>query len=184
MVQSNSRALSIVFTLLAANSLLTGVSLDASERGAVRVNPFARPILAAQVPATSSATSQRARNSADQADPQLRGVLQAGANSFANVGGTIVGLGEGVGNMTLYSVTDTAAIFIRNGRKVTLEVSSTLEDAVSNEGTTQQTRGLVGQDVPEVVVDDKSASSRKVRKALNAIDISDIEKDKRSASQG
>lgn len=85
-----------------------------------RVNPFARPLVVSALPERSAPSVA----SAEPALLQLRGLLQAGADSFANVDGHIVGIGETVGGMRLHSVTESSAVFIRNGKKVTMELSS------------------------------------------------------------
>ena len=87
--------------------------------GALRVNPFARPLKTAVAP-----VRQSARSAAPTANPVLKGVLAAGNDSFANVEGTVVGLGESFGDLKLIGVKDDSATFLRGGSRITLTVSS------------------------------------------------------------
>ncbi len=85
---------------------------------AVRINPFARPVLITAAPERQPVLSQQ------QATPRLRGVLAAGAASFANVDGNIIALGESFGDLTLVNVEGSSATFSRGSSRITLTVSS------------------------------------------------------------
>ena len=115
----------LIAVLVGLGSAAFVADAAAATRKSVRTNPFAQPLAVAPAAASHNRVSAKA-SSINDAPLQLRGVLQAGTDSFANVDGIIVGLGEMVAGMRLQSVAESAAVFSRNGKKVVLEVSSTL----------------------------------------------------------
>lgn len=104
----------VVFFLLLTGTPASAAQQAAADRTAsvhqhVRINPFARPLRKA--PAAVRRGTTVVEKPAQLL--QLRGVLDAGENSFANVDGTIVGLGEQVGDLRLIAVSDGEAVFER-----------------------------------------------------------------------
>ena len=150
--------------------LLVGQSVSAAPQKTVRTNPFAQPLVVAAAVARSSSTDTQGSRSTESARSsqlplQLRGVLRAGADSFANVAGEIVGLEETVFGMRLISVTESAAVFMRDGEKVVLEVSPA---PLSSSTSEPVAAALSASDGKSVEISDKN----------------DTEKDKRSVADG
>jgi len=79
------------------------------------VNPFARPVLEDRPASVESETVSIAR-------PELRGVVVAGANSIANLSGTLLAIGEEASGYQLEDVTEKDATFRYQGALVTLEL--------------------------------------------------------------
>lgn len=102
------------FTLLLGGNLAEPVFAD-------RVNPFAKPASVELIVGESSAGSPATSNL------ELKGLLQAGDESMANINGQLVSLGEGLNGYTLVSVGDGLAKLRRGEQEVTLTLSS--EDA-------------------------------------------------------
>ena len=67
------------------------------------------------------------------APPRLRGTLAAGSGSLANLGGTVVGVGESVDGYRLLAVEEGAAVFLREGRRLRLSVDPTPRERAEDE---------------------------------------------------
>ena len=87
-------------------------------------NPFARPTVAA----LQSAAAPRAANAAPAAALELRAVMVAGSASMVNVAGRIIGLGEEVDGHTLVEVSETTAVFTKDGQTVELTLDGIATD--------------------------------------------------------
>lgn len=85
----------------------------------LRHDPFARPRLGPEAAAATSADGLPAAEPAPPWQPELRGVMQAGASSLANVAGRVVTVGESVDGWRLLRVDDGSAVFAQ-GRKQTI----------------------------------------------------------------
>lgn len=95
--------------------LLGAGLVQAEERvaPALRYDPFARP---------DHAGAARRGGSGSAWSPELRATLVAGRNSIANLGGTIVGIGEETHGYRLVEVREREAVFERNGAKLVLAI--------------------------------------------------------------
>ncbi len=115
--------------LLAVLSLFIAAShagADAVVNG-LRHDPFARR--AVPPPTSASAPFVRAGESAAPVEappppwqPQLRGIMLAGRASVANVGGTVVGLGESIDGWRLIRLEDGFATFVKGRQQTVLSM--------------------------------------------------------------
>lgn len=130
------RLLLALSTPLLFSAVLAAEPATADARKSVRTNPFAQPLVTTPsvLRSGSASAGSTAATSVSQPALQLRGVLRAGADSFANVDGKIVGLDETVFGMRLKSVSETAAVFVRNGKNVELKVSSAPDSSEITQG--------------------------------------------------
>lgn len=104
------------------------VSLVAASAGArplavepeLRVNPFERPDLSEAVDARSDAGA----DGQARWRPVLRGTLVAGSGSLANLGGTVLGLGEEAHGYRLREVRTFEAVFDKGDATLVLPVES------------------------------------------------------------
>ncbi len=87
--------------------------LGAAESGAEPVNPFARPYAAAEATTRTETLTPAER-------PTLRGVIVAGADSIANLNGTLLAIGEEEAGYRLESVAEDRATFRFRDKPVTL----------------------------------------------------------------
>ncbi len=112
----NSNWLNPVFVMIGLFSINT--MLFAAEQTPQSVhNPFTRPqYLGAAV---SNRSAQRADGNAVL---DLRATMSAGTQSLVNVAGEFYGLGDEIDGYRLLSVGDGKAVFLKNGRKVTMTV--------------------------------------------------------------
>jgi hypothetical protein len=108
---SQTRAWLLAASLSAASALATE---------ALRHDLFARPNR------TSSATGSE---SLATWNPTLTAVLVAGDESLANVGGTIVKVGEEIDGYRLLRVQEGTAVFVKNGIQVVLTMNATATPA-------------------------------------------------------
>ncbi len=104
-------------------ALLAAVSAGAEVE--LRVNPFERPELTPE--AAAPGESALATNAPWR--PVLRGTLVAGSGSLANLGGTVLGLGEEVHGYRLREVRTFEAVFDKGDATLVLPVESDAEDA-------------------------------------------------------
>lgn len=106
-----------VLVLMVSLGCATASAAEApSERGpALRFDPFARPAL------VESARGARPAEQ-DSWAPTLRATLMAGDRSLANLGGTVLGVGEESHGYRLVEVRPFEAVFERDGATVVLEV--------------------------------------------------------------
>lgn len=79
-------------------------------------NPFARP-----------GAARAARAAAAPLDLELRATLVAGRHSSANIGGTILRLGQELGGYRLTAVQEGTAVLVRAGIPYVLEIERTKE---------------------------------------------------------
>ena len=100
--------------------LLVAAATFSGSLSAESVNPFSRPAIA------PVAGAGRALNSDMQ--PELRGVIVAGANSIANISGTVLGIGEEAAGYRLQSVTESSATFLHENREMTLRLEDSAEE--------------------------------------------------------
>lgn len=106
--------------MLALISVL-GVAANAQP---LRNDPFARPRLGSEAALASSADGPPAAEPAPPWQPELRGVMQAGAASLANVGGRVVTIGESVDGWRLVRVDDGTALFVHGRRQTILSMNN------------------------------------------------------------
>lgn len=108
-------AISTLFAFLLVGQTSTCLAGDA--RGVLRINPFERPIVedirSAQVPAESRVEAPELR---------LRAVMLAGSGSLANIGGTIMGIGEEIEGYRLVSITERNVVLNKHGKARTLSI--------------------------------------------------------------
>ena len=107
-----------ITTLLAC--ILAGLStLSRAEemRSVLQTNPFERPAVEEKQAAVAMNSRQ-----APAMSLKLRATMVAGANSLANIGGTIIGIGEEIDGHRLLSVREREVILSRNGSTKTLSV--------------------------------------------------------------
>lgn len=105
-----------VCLVLIAGLSLTAVSADTAQ--ADRVNPFAKP---ASVELTFSANPT---GTSTPSNLELRGLLEAGEESMANINGQLMSLGEAHNGYTLVTVGDGLATLRKGDQEVTLTLSS------------------------------------------------------------
>lgn len=106
-------------TTLVACVLAGLASLSRAEetRNVLQTNPFERPAIEekqATVAMNSSQTPARAL--------KLRATMVAGADSLANIGGMIIGIGQEIDGYQLLSVREREVILGKNGSTKTLSV--------------------------------------------------------------
>jgi hypothetical protein len=104
---SQTRAWLLAASLSAATALAAEV---------LRHDLFARPNRTSSVTGSESLTTW---------NPQLTAVLVAGDESLANVGGTIVKVGEEIDGYRLLRVQEGTAVFIKDGLQVVLTMNAT-----------------------------------------------------------
>lgn len=98
--------------------MLSFLLTTANALSEIQRNPFARPPiedLQSQNPVESNQDDQVWR-------PELRGVLVAGENSVADLGGVILKIGESTNGYRLLSVTEAIATFSRKGERVVISL--------------------------------------------------------------
>ena len=108
------RLLSIV--LLSGLALPLGAHVGAQELavGVLRFDPFAEPDL--ERPSVEAARKRRW-------SPELRATLAAGPQSMANLGGTILNIGDEAHGYRLIEVGEGDAIFLKGNARVVLTTS-------------------------------------------------------------
>ena len=111
-----------VLVAVLALTPLTAAPLRAQAPPELRFDPF-RPPPAAIAPDDSPP----ARRPAIRFEPVLRSTVVAGERSLANLGGRILALGEEFEGYRLVAVRAFDATFVKDGRKVRLEVKKQLE---------------------------------------------------------
>ncbi|HUT41443.1 MAG TPA: hypothetical protein VM011_08890 [Gammaproteobacteria bacterium] len=113
--------------LLLVVSLLHAVAQAADGTGPLRINPFVQPEVVADEagPAVSS----------NEDSMLLRGVMLAGEQSLANIGGKIVGIGQEINGYRLIAVNESNVVLDRDGTRRELGVSK-LDGIENNERRT------------------------------------------------
>jgi hypothetical protein len=96
--------------LLAGMVLHTGSLADDS---VLQTNPFISHVAEAAAPDTAGSTASE--RTGDRL--RLRGTVQAGSQSLANIDGVILGIGQEIDGYTLISVEERHVILERNGAR-------------------------------------------------------------------
>ncbi|MDH3527310.1 MAG: hypothetical protein OEN52_09265 [Gammaproteobacteria bacterium] len=96
---------------------LLGVCQAEQARIVLQTNPFERP--AVQEKQANEVLNSR---QAAAATLQLRATMVAGANSLANIGGMIVGIGQEIDGYQLINVQERRVVLSKNGTTKTLSV--------------------------------------------------------------
>ncbi len=86
-----------------------------------RFDPFDRPVV------PGGASARRTSVAPATWSPWLKATLVAGENSFANLGGTVLKLGEETHGYRLLEVREWTAVFSKDGERVRLAVVPPLE---------------------------------------------------------
>lgn len=102
--------------LLAAFGALVAAPPQASATPSDVPNPFARP-----------GAARAATGAVAPLDLELRATLVAGRHSSANIGGTILKLGQELGGYRLIAVREGTAVLVRAGIPYVLEIERTKE---------------------------------------------------------
>lgn len=110
--------------------LLIGASLGVcAGDGGLRHDPFIRPSLGIAAGPSSATTvspagvAPRAEELAPTWQSDLRGVMLAGTGSVANVGGSIVAIGESLDGWRLQQVGDGQALFVKGRKRLLLTMN-------------------------------------------------------------
>lgn len=111
----------ILKTTLLVLPLLSGASLEAKEPAPLANNPFSRPPSAVT---RETRPSIAADGSIRQID--LRATMVAANSGLANVGGRILRPGDDTGAYRLLRVFEDRAIFLRDGKRLTVYVKPEL----------------------------------------------------------
>ena len=106
-----------------AVALLLGTIANANEPPTLQSNPFARPPSAAITPIQSDL-----RHDGDPSGLELRATMVGSGGNLANVAGRTLRPGDDYQGYTLVQVFEDRAVFVRQGRRVTVYVKPDLED--------------------------------------------------------
>ena len=109
--------------LLLVVSLLQAVAQAADEAGPLRINPFVQPEVVADVAGTVV--------SGEEDSMVLRGIMLAGEQSLANIGGKIVGIGQEINGYRVIAVNESNVVLDRDGTRRELGVSK--QDGIEND---------------------------------------------------
>lgn len=104
---------------LVAVMIFAGVSSAQQEPGKLRTNPFLRPALISSAPEPTQASGPVRSNAPPT---RLRFALAAGPDSFVNVDGRTLRIGEEINGYRLEAVTADAAIFSKGNEMIELEM--------------------------------------------------------------
>jgi hypothetical protein len=95
-----------------------------AQADALQHDPFARPAIKAPPPAPPRDAAGAAKTPVPEPawNPELDAVIVAGPKSAVSIDGTIVGIGEEINGHRLVEVTEQAAVFVKNRKRVTLSL--------------------------------------------------------------
>ena len=101
-------------------TVMTATAGQAAEKyAALRTNPFINP------GKISDTQSNKAADTLKAIDMELRATVVAGSRSQANIGGVIVGLGEGVNGYRLAEVHARRVVLEQNGTRKEITIDET-----------------------------------------------------------
>ncbi len=106
--------------LVVLGLLFSGQGFTDSNRNKLTKNPFIKPSL---VDVEADRTRTNSKQTHTLSNINLRATLSSDDGSLANVDGIMVFVGEKVKGYELIDVSEGSATFIKNGKKITLNVS-------------------------------------------------------------
>ena len=106
-----------VLMMIAAMTATAGQAAD--QYAALRTNPFINP------ENVTDAQSKMAADKRNSTAMKLRATVVAGSRSQANIGGVIVGLGEGVNGYRLTEVNARSVVLEKNGTRKEIMIDET-----------------------------------------------------------
>lgn len=109
-----------ILSLFALPVLFAGAVVAEETVYMLQSNPFARPF----VEKPTEAKPMPAPKLPSLQDLELRATMVAKGNSFANVGGKILGIGEEIEGYRLVSVESEKAVFSKGDKFITLTLNS------------------------------------------------------------
>jgi len=113
MPRQNTR---VSMSIVVVMSLFTQVHASDNPR-ALQTNPFSNPHIS-----ENETTNDQAKTAIPPVVLELRGTMIAGSNSQANIGGTILAIGEDIEGYTLVSVKQRHVVLEKNGAQKTLSL--------------------------------------------------------------
>ena len=113
----------LVIRILYLSAVLVSLpGLAQAQADGLKHDPFVRPMLAPR-PASAAAGPANTVNAPVPEPvwkPELRAIMMAGPKSIVNVEGTLVRIGEEIDGYRLVEVHEETAVFVNNGKRVTL----------------------------------------------------------------
>jgi hypothetical protein len=106
----------VSLSIVAVMSLFTQVHASDNPR-ALQTNPFSNPHISEK-----ETTNDHAKTAIPPVVLELRGIIIAGSNSQANIGGTILAIGEDIEGYTLVSVKQRHVVLDKDGAQKTLSL--------------------------------------------------------------
>lgn len=111
-----------LFVVVVMSSLSQSYAAEIS--GALQTNPFSNPYIS-----ENDVSKSHARKVLPAIALELRGTMIAGTNSQANIGGTILAIGEDIHGYKLVSIKQRHVVLDKNGTQKTLSLDPDIRES-------------------------------------------------------